>query len=574
MRVSDCGFRIDDPRPKSEIRNPKSEEDLPRKLLWLEALRVSLITVLLGGILVAVARAGGIEHVAGARPLLAAVACAYLATAVSILAMRHVRRWTRFTYGQLALDLAVWASIVYATGGPGGYFVYPLHMVVLLAAVYLGVPGTASFGAAAALLYAAMSAGLHQGWLPWPPGFEPATPAEAEAALSAGRLAPDLASILGVAALAGFLAHRTQLAGRGLAAAERARADLTVRGEFILGSLPIGVLTTDLAGSIRSANPEACRLAGRSSEMLNGASARVVLGLPAVPEPVPAEAGDLLLRRPDGTDCPLEYSTSILRDSGGEPIGALWILRDVSEMVTIRSELDRVERLSALGKLAVSLAHEIRNPLGAIRGAVELLRRPDEDPESARLAATVVREVDRINDLVGQMLGLAKPQPLEPRPVVLRHLIDDVLTLARQDARSTRVRLGSEVAAGTPDLHADPAQLRQALWNLVKNAMQAAPPGGSVRISAEAAEGGALLCVDDSGPGVPVEDRERVFDMFYTGKAFGVGIGLAVCRQAVASHGGRVWVGDSNLGGASFRIFLPAARPSTPLPPRPGGAAD
>lgn len=551
-------------------QNPYLEE-LPRKLAWLVGFRATLASVLLLSTLLAAFRAGGSIRAEGARSVLLVVGCAYLAAALSVVAMRRVTRWVAFTYGQLAVDLALWSALAYVTGGPGSYFVYLLHMVVLLAAVYLGVRGTIGIAGAALMIYLAMAAGLGRGWLPWPAGFDaPAAAGGGAAVWSVRRLAPDVVSIIGVAALAAFLAYRAQQVARGYAAAERARADLRVRGEFILRSLPIGVVTTDLEGRIRSANPEAERLLGRLPERLYGEVAAVVLGLPRAAEPRGSESGELLLEDSEGRSSSVEYATGTLRDATGAPIGSLWILRDVTEIVSIRRELDHSERLSALGKLAAGLAHEIRNPLGAIRGAAELLRSPSDAAEAARLATVLVREVDRVSDLVGQLLTLVKPQTADRRPVSLTTLVDEVVTLARRDPRSELAQIKVSIAQ-EPALEADAAQIRQALWNLVRNAVQAVAEGGTVRIAATPVDGGVELSVDDSGPGVPEGDRDRVFDLFYTDKPFGIGVGLAVCRQVVTAHGGRISVAASDLGGASFRMFLPHGRPSTPIPPVPAG---
>jgi two-component system, NtrC family, sensor histidine kinase HydH len=223
----------------------------------------------------------------------------------------------------------------------------------------------------------------------------------------------------------------------------------------------------------------------------------------------------------------------------------------------IRGELDEAQRLSTLGKVAAGLAHEIRNPLGAIRGAIELLPTPPQDVEADRLRALVLREVDRINDLVGQMLTLARPQAPHKSTVLVRTLVHDVSTLAGEDRRLGHSTIAVHVAEDL-SVAADPAQLRQVLWNLLKNAIQAGPPDAPVRVRAQAADGGVEIHVDDAGPGVPEEERERVFELFYSSRPYGVGIGLATCRQIVAAHGGRLGIESSDLGGASFRVWLPA----------------
>mgnify|MGYP000047136460 CR=1 FL=1 len=434
-------------------RHNPFREDLSRKLLWLLVFRCGTALLLLAGSALALFRGAAAAAAPPARLLVGAAGAMLVLGAASVLVLRWVRDWVRFTWLQLALDVVLWTVVVYGTGGPASYFVYLLDLVVLLGAVYLGVPGAVGLGLAAGSLYAILAAGLGFGWLPWPPGYVPASPEQAAGLLSLQQLAPDLLSIAGVALLGGFLAHRAQQITGAARAAERA--------------------TAHLAANLRA----------------------------------------------------------------------------------IRAELDQAQRLSDLGRLAAGLAHEIRNPLGAIRGAIELLPLPEGDPEAGRLRQVVLREVDRINELVAQMLTLARPQAPQPATVRLRALVHDIARLVGEDRRLGHATLAVEVPEDL-ELTADAGQLRQVLWNLVRNAVQAAPRA-AVRIRAAPVDGGVELHVDDAGPGVPEEDRERVFDLFFSTRPYGVGVGLATCRQIVLAHGGRIWVEPSDLGGASFRVFLP-----------------
>jgi PAS domain S-box-containing protein len=545
-------------------------EDLSRKLVWLFVFRGALAALLLTGIVWVARRAGSGTFVPGLRVAVAAAVAALGFTAASVFWMRRIRRWIPFTYLQLSFDLLLWTTVVYGTGGPGSYFVYLLDLVVLLGAVYLGTRGVAVLGAAAFALYVGLAAALARGFLPWPTGYEPANPAEASALLSVVKLAPDAVSILGVTLLGAYLARRAQQVSRGYREAERAHADLAARSEFIVRSLPVGLITADQGGRIRTANPEACRLLGRSDADLLGRPLHRVVGLPTLQPGVDAtETGELHLERPEGAAATADYAAARLRDAAGTPIGTLVILRDMTEIRAIQRDLARAERLSALGKISAGLAHEIRNPLGAIRGAIELLPSDPDDPDAARLRPLLLREVDRINELVTQMLTLARPVPPRPARVRLRPLVDEVVTLARRDPRLSPGRIEVDLP-GDPEAWADGAQLRQIVWNLVKNALQEAPEGGPVRVSgAEAPDGGIEVCIEDGGPGIAEDERDRIFDLFYSRRPYGVGIGLAIVRQLVTNHGGRVEVDRSDLGGARFRVWLPAG----PVPLADPGAS-
>jgi two-component system, NtrC family, sensor histidine kinase HydH len=229
------------------------------------------------------------------------------------------------------------------------------------------------------------------------------------------------------------------------------------------------------------------------------------------------------------------------------------------EVATARAE--QAERLAALGRLAAGLAHEIRNPLGSIAGSIELLRTGGTlSAEDQKLCEIVERETARLNDLVGDMLDLSRPRAPAKAPVDLVSIARDVVVLA---ARSGR---GSDVSAHYegPDAaiaFADAAQMRQVVWNLVRNAIQASSAGDEVlvRIS-EGVRGEHLLEVCDRGPGIPPETRERLFDAFFTTRAHGMGIGLAVVKRILDDHGFAVEV-DSGGGqagqGTTIRVRIP-----------------
>ncbi len=219
---------------------------------------------------------------------------------------------------------------------------------------------------------------------------------------------------------------------------------------------------------------------------------------------------------------------------------------------------EQAERLAAIGRLATGLAHEIRNPLGGIAGSIELLKTsPSLTEEDRRLCEIVQREADRLNDLVGDMLDLARPRTPQPEPLDVTQLARDVVTLAGTSGRGKDVLVQFE---GPPSLvlRADGAQLRQVLWNLVRNAVQASSAGDAVLVRIERREGGDVsISVSDRGPGIPKEARDRIFDAFFTTRSHGTGVGLAVVKRIIDAHG---WtVEATGEQGAVFEVLVPAS---------------
>ncbi|MBM4362679.1 MAG: two-component sensor histidine kinase, partial [Deltaproteobacteria bacterium] len=218
---------------------------------------------------------------------------------------------------------------------------------------------------------------------------------------------------------------------------------------------------------------------------------------------------------------------------------------------------ERAERLAALGRLATGLAHEIRNPLGSIAGSAQLLRSSGglSDEETA-LCGIIEREAARLNELVTDMMEVARPRRPELLPVDVSLLSEDVVALARRSGRAVSdVTIEGEVEPGL-GIRADGAQLRQMLWNLVRNAVQSARTRVIVRVRAR--DDGVLLEVTDDGPGIEPGVRGQLFDAFVTTRAHGTGMGLAVVKRIVDDHGFLIEVESEHGAGATFRVALGA----------------
>ena len=221
---------------------------------------------------------------------------------------------------------------------------------------------------------------------------------------------------------------------------------------------------------------------------------------------------------------------------------------------------EQAEHLAALGRLAAGLAHEIRNPLGSIRGSIELLRTggslADED---SRLCAIVEREVARLNDLVGDMIDLSRPRTPELAESDLAATARAVVELAAGSARGSEVSVRYE-GPRSQLARADSDQMRQVLWNLVRNAMQASAAGDEVCVRLEHERNhDAIMEVRDHGPGVAENAREHLFDAFFTTRARGAGIGLAVVKRVIDSHDFSIEVDSSGGKGTTFRVRIPPA---------------
>jgi signal transduction histidine kinase len=236
------------------------------------------------------------------------------------------------------------------------------------------------------------------------------------------------------------------------------------------------------------------------------------------------------------------------------------------ELKLATERADQAERMAALGRLATGLAHEIRNPLGSIAGSIQLLRQASVlSEEDRRLCDIIQREASRLNDLVTDMVDLTKPRRPMLAPVDVAQLAREVVELASGSGRAVSdVRIVYDGLRSVV-IRADGAQLRQLVWNLVRNGVQASNAGDDVRVSVSFdPEGKVELSVSDTGIGIDETGRERLFDAFFTTRSQGTGVGLAVVKRIADEHGFSISVESSEGRGATFRVSLGTPEPRAP----------
>lgn len=229
-------------------------------------------------------------------------------------------------------------------------------------------------------------------------------------------------------------------------------------------------------------------------------------------------------------------------------------------IIVIEEQLRRAEKLSTLGEMAAVLAHEIRNPLGSIRGTAEILRddyRPG-DPKYEFIEIQI-KETERLNHVVEDFLRMARPQAGQMQRCSLREELETIIVLTASDAHQRGIRLTLEPPEDDLAVTGDGEKLRQAFLNIVINALQATPDGGSVTISTSTSENSREILFRDTGNGIAADALERIFEPFFTTKADGTGLGLAITKKIIEAHGGSLIV-ESGLGtGTTVMVRLPEA---------------
>ncbi len=224
-------------------------------------------------------------------------------------------------------------------------------------------------------------------------------------------------------------------------------------------------------------------------------------------------------------------------------------------------QLRHSDRLASLGQLLAGIAHEIRNPLGSIQGAVDILGQdlPEGDPKS-EFAQIARQEVSRLEKLTGEILQFSKPAPPRRLPTAWQELIDAARRLCDDQAHGQGVEIITRIEAPEAAILVDPEQVKQVLINILINAIQAQPAGGSITIRNHADGGESIISIQDRGPGIDPDQLDSIFDPFYTTKREGTGLGLSISYQLVKNNGGRIWVTSEPGMGACFHVAFPESR--------------
>lgn len=537
------------------------------RLTWLMLFRAVVTTVLLATALIL--RATSVEPMfeRAAVVLYAVAGVSYGAILAGALWLRQLgdRRVVGLAYSQLFFDAAVMTVLVVLTGGVESVFAFAFSLTVLNGAAVLGRRGARVLAGAAALLFSiVMTLEVMGVGVPWASEVRP----------TLGQLLPafltNTASFVLVAILGGYLTEQLQRTSERLDVTQAQMARLEELYLAVLESLPSGVLTVDAGERIVYVNEAGAEILGTAPRELVGQ--QLPVAAPAL-EPAGVAENARFERVATVSDRERTIGGTVARLVGLEGVaGRVIVYQDLTELRRLQLDVARAERLAELGRFAAGLAHEIRNPLAAMIGCLQLLRSdaqaaargatsgasPEARAESERMLGIVQREAERLSGLVTAFLTYARPAPpvLEDVPV-LAAARDTVATLqAGLDAGVEIVVEGAEVAA-----RCDAGQLRQVLWNLVGNAVQAvsgAEQGpGRVRVLVRREDVEAVVTVEDSGPGVPADIRPRIFEPFFTTRPAGTGLGLATVHQVLAQQGGTITLGDSPLGGASFTVRLP-----------------
>lgn len=492
--------------------------------------------------------------------------------AVALIDAATVRLADRFALTadvHFALDAALISAYVYATGGVASVFT-PLYALPVVASA--GVQyrrGSVRVATLASVCFVAIVWSQYW-WRDTASVLEGLPPADV-AWVTVGI---NVFAFYAVAFLAGQLAENLRWADVAMEAASEKIADLEAFNRNVIDHLANGLTTMDANGLVMTYNRAAAAITGWVGDV-TGRPATEVLQLPesfsaalaSDRESGRARRVDYTYHRADGRPIELGVSAAPLPLGAGQR-GFIFTFQDVTDIKGLERTAQMRQRLAAVGEMAAGIAHEIRNPLASMSGAIQVLR--GELPlstEQAQLMDIVLRESDRLNGTIRSFLTYARPSPVAVARIDVRRAVEDTAKLLRT---SPELSAHHHVALTVPEvpvwLDADENQLKQIMWNLATNGLKAMPKGGRLELFARCDEASVSIGVRDEGTGIPAEQVDSIFDPFRGSFGRGTGLGLAIVHRIVTDYNGRIDV-ESTVGrGTTITARFPAPKAGAARP--------
>ncbi len=336
--------------------------------------------------------------------------------------------------------------------------------------------------------------------------------------------------------------------------------------QYVVESMANGLISLDAKGVVTTINPAAAELIGISTSEAQGLSFDSLFPEYADEIRNVLVNGSTILnkeieyQRPDDSHIPVNLSATQLKDNHENKLGAVILLHDLREVRELHERARRAEHLASIGRMAATVAHEIRNPLSSIRGFAQYFAGVSKDKEEELAYATaMVKESDRLNLVVSELLSYARPLELDIEAISVKELFEDIVRMIGLEAEEKDVKIRQEIASDIPRIQLDRDRFLQVLLNLAQNSITAMSNGGELFLKASwlAEKQSIQIVVQDTGSGIAEQDLPRLFEPFFTTKTQGTGLGLAIVRKIIDAHGGKIEVQSEKNKGATMILVLP-----------------
>ncbi len=541
--------------------------------------RVLAVTVLLGTFVLF--QIGFSRGLSLSAPFYFLIGAVYLLTLLYAFSINQVTELVPFSYLQLGLDLLLETVLVAFTGGVESPFTFLFLITIISGSMLLYQQGGITIASLACVVYTGLVGVPYF----YKVSFIPVATVPSRELLYT--LFLNLTAFYTVAYLSGRLAEQLRQTGESLQEKAKGLTQLQVFHENVVQSMSGGLFTTDLEGRITSFNRAGEEITGFTKEEILGNSwwelfsqkDPKVFGYRLETADAPFRF-DTETQRKGGTPLLLGVTLTPLLDDRGQKTGMVGMFQDLTKIRAIEEEMKKRERLASIGELAAGMAHEIRNPLAALSGSMQVLSRELKlEEENRRLMEIALKETERLNMIITTFLRYARPMPLNKKRCSLHDLLEDTLSLLRNspDYRD-HISLVTKFTKGKVWMMMDPDQMKQVFWNLVLNAIEAMPQGGQLTIEtrrpkttprfADHQPTPSIVEVRfvDTGVGINPKDLERIFYPFFTTKQKGSGLGLSIVHRIVEEHGGQILVESKPGQGTTMTLRLPVETAEQNLP--------
>jgi two-component system sensor histidine kinase PilS (NtrC family) len=482
------------------------------------------------------------------------------------MALRMIQCYSRFGYLQITLDALLVTILVFSTGGSQSVFTVVYFFPIVMGAFMLFRRGSLLFAALSTLLFGSLLLVEYSGHASRFASSYPSQVADHQMLLHYFTIY-SLTFFL-VAILSSMLSTRLQKTEAELFQTASNFDRLSFLYKQIFDDINTGIITVDAENRVTSFN--------RAADLITGYSADEIIGQ-ELPQAFPDLETALLydsrrhmatIPRKSGETIPVGYSCSRLNTQDDNENGYVYTLQDLSQIKKMEAQVQQAEKMATIGEMAAGIAHEFRNPLAAISGAVQLLdSETQENSINKRLFDIIMRESDRLDATIHEFLLFSKPVNPEKQWFSLQALAREAMeTLTQDPGWNPALNLDLDIPANL-ECWADPQMIRQVLLNLITNSANACRnmKNGKIMLRAEATTTGdeetpetsILLEITDNGHGIPESIRTSIFEPFFTTRETGTGLGLAIVRQIVHSHGGEISLRDCQPQGTIFTVSLP-----------------
>jgi len=468
---------------------------------------------------------------------------------------------------QVAGDLVVETLLVYFTGGLDSPFSFLYLVSIITASMLLYRRGGLLGASGAVILYGALGDLMYYGVLPVPEQswFVPTPWTSSRLYLN---MATNFAGFYAAAFLTSYLSEKLQKTSQELDANRQNLAELRALNQNVVESIPSGLITLSREGVATFINPAGCLILRRDPQSVIGspvaqlgfyaeneweyARETLTVGTVVRNEKQDVQIGDELRT--------LGFAVTPLNSIEGTSSGYTLIFQDLTDMKTLEAELRLKDRMAAVGELSAGIAHEIRNPLAAIAGSVQVLKKSTAlNPQEQRLMSIILKESERLNKSIADFLRFVKPQEKRPAEFDIAASLAETLELLRNSPElGTGHTVEDEIVPPTYTIVGDADQIRQVFWNIARNAVQAMPDGGTLRVTTLVIADRYNIVFSDNGRGMTEADQRRLFQPFRTNFPSGTGLGMAISFRIVQEHGGRIEVSSHEGAGTAITVSLPA----------------